>query len=156
MAAAGRFRPSLAIAAASTETPLTSAGGTAVSFVSGRTVYPSSLVASDTFVAWIEKSTAADAGPTLAYVCPPTAPCTTPTALTGLGAFTPVWATADALFLLNANNDLAACPEADVLGGSCTPDVLRTALPSFSRIQVDASNVYVLATDGTQLLRIAR
>jgi len=116
---------------------------------------PHTVVSSDAFVVWTESRTGSDAGPPVTYACLPTAPCTTPTPVTGLGAYTQLAATSDALFLTDAAGDLASCPASLVLAGTCNPSVLHTAL-SIGRFQADLDNVYILSSDGSHVMRIAR
>src|SRR6202020_2324862 len=46
----------------------------------------SAVVSSDTFVVW-SSTPSTDAGSKATYVCPPPAPCSNPTAVTGLGEY---------------------------------------------------------------------
>ena len=113
---------------------------------------PENVVSSDAFVVWTEAR--ADAGPAVTYVCPAAAPCTTPTIVTGLGAYTQLAASDDALFLTDPAGDLASCPASLLLVGACVPSMLHAAL-TIRRFQADENNAYVLPADGSHVMRIA-
>jgi hypothetical protein len=84
--------------------------------------------------------------------------CTSPTRVAGVDAktITALYADATTLYFTDKANDLFACDAAAALAGSCTPKLLSCPVPPFTELRSDASYVYLLKSDGSAIVRIAR
>jgi hypothetical protein len=99
-----------------------------------------------------------DAGGAYAlFVCAPGATCTSPR-VAGVDAksITALYADPTTLYFADTSNNLFSCDGAAALAGSCTPRLLACPAPAFGELRSDASYVYLLKSDGSAIVRIAR
>jgi hypothetical protein len=91
-------------------------------------------------------------------VCPAGPTCTSSTTVSGVDAksIRALYADPTTLYFTDPCNALFSCDGATALAGSCTPTLLSRAVPPFTELRSDATYVYVLKSDGSAIVRIAR
>jgi hypothetical protein len=92
------------------------------------------------------------------FVCAAGGTCVSPTKVAGVDAKTikALYADTTTLYFTDTSNNLFSCDAAAALAGSCTPKLLACPAPTFTELRSDAVNVYLLKSDGSAIVRIAR
>ena len=67
-----------------------------------------------------------------------------------------LYADTTTLYFTDTSNNLFSCDSAAALAGSCTPRLLACPAPTFTELRSDANYVYLLKSDGSAIVRIAR